>query len=107
MRRYATSWESSTNLTNQIKTYWAETKAMASTKRSPEQLPPVLTQGTTQPAKTPAKTDARYEEAYKEAFESFQRGQYDEAVAKFTAFTETYSGTPLRPMPSTGSANVT
>jgi len=86
----------------QIKTYWAETKAMASTKRSPEQLPPVLTQGTQgtqgakQPAKTPAaKTDARYEEAYKEAFESFQRGQYDEAVAKFTAFTETYSGTPL------------
>ncbi len=89
----------------QIKTYWAETKAMASTKRSPEQqLPPVLTQGTQgaqgtqgigQPTKTPAKTDARYEEAYKEAFESFQRGQYDEAVAKFTAFTETYSGTPL------------
>lgn len=83
----------------QIKTYWAETKAMASTKRSPEQLPPVLTQGAQgtkqQPAKTAAKTDARYEEAYKEAFESFQRGQYDEAVAKFTAFTETYSGTPL------------
>jgi tol-pal system protein YbgF len=79
----------------QIKTYWAESKSMAATKRSPEELPPILTHDPKQPARTAPKTDARYEEAYKEAFESFQRGQYDEAVTKFTAFTETYSGTPL------------
>jgi len=83
----------------QIKTYWAETKSMAAVKRSPDQSPPISTKDTKDtgkpPAKTPPKTDARYEEAYKEAFESFQRGQYDDAVTKFTAFTETYSGTPL------------
>lgn len=80
----------------QIKTYWAETKGMTAAKRSPEQLPPISTQDPKQPTKSPSpRTDARYEEAYKEAFESFQRGQYDNAVVKFMAFTETYSGTPL------------
>ncbi len=79
----------------QIKTYWAETKTMAATKHKPDEVPPILTtKDSKQPGKAP-RTDARYEEAYKEAFESFQRGQYDEAVSKFTAFTETYSGTPL------------
>jgi len=79
----------------QIKTYWAETKTMAATKRTPEQLPPISTTKETKGPETAPKTDARYEEAYKEAFESFQRGQYENAVTKFTAFTETYSGTPL------------
>jgi len=78
----------------QIKTYWAETKSMTAVKRAPEQLPPISTTDPKAPEKAP-KTDARYEEAYKEAFESFQRGQYENAVTKFTAFTETYSGTPL------------
>ncbi len=81
----------------QIKAYWAESRTMAGTKRDSDQVPPILT--TPEPgkgtAKVPAKTDARYEEAYKEAFDSFQRGQYETAVSKFTTFTETYSGTPL------------
>lgn len=74
----------------------------AGTKHGGEQLPTITTttDGKKPPAKTPGtktppKTDARYEEAYKEAFESFQRGQYESAVSKFTTFTETYSGTPL------------
>ena len=84
----------------QIKTYWAESKTMAATgKRSPEQLPPISTtpddKKAPTTAKTPPTTDARYEGAYKEAFESFQRGQYETAVTKFTAFAETYNGTPL------------
>jgi len=79
----------------QIKTYWAETKTMAAVKRTPEQqLPPISAKDPKGPEKAP-KTDARYEEAYKEAFESFQRGQYEDAVTRFTAFSETYSGTPL------------
>ncbi len=83
----------------QIKTYWAETKTMTATKRGSEQLPPISTTPETSTkktgTKTPPKTDARYEEAYKEAFESFQKAQYETAITKFTAFTETYSGTPL------------
>ncbi len=78
----------------QIKTYWAETKSISAVKRGPEQLPPISMKEPKGPEKAP-KTDARYEEAYKEAFEKFQRGQYDDAVTRFTAFTETYSGTPL------------
>ncbi|MBP1747599.1 MAG: tol-pal system protein YbgF [Deltaproteobacteria bacterium] len=80
----------------QIKTYWAESKTMAAAKRGNEQPPPILTQEPKKGlVKAPPKTDARYEEAYKEAFDSFQRGQYETAVTKFTTFTETYSGTPL------------
>jgi tol-pal system protein YbgF len=81
----------------QIKTYWAETKAMSATRHAPDQLPPISTTSpdVRQAPKAVPKTDARYEETYKEAFESFQRGQYEEAIARFTAFTETYSGTPL------------
>lgn len=76
----------------QIKTYWAETKTMAVTKKKPDELPPISTKG---PKPATAPTDPKYETTYKEAFESFQRGQYDEAVNRFTTFTETYSGTPL------------
>jgi tol-pal system protein YbgF len=86
----------------QIKTYWAESRTGALTKRSPDQGPNITTSTSTPepkgktPAKiAPPKTDERYEEAYKEAFDSFQRGQYETSIAKFTAFTETYSGTPL------------
>lgn len=81
----------------QIKT--SESRTTNAAKRGNGEIPPILT--TQEPKKGPAnvktspKTDARYEEAYKEAFESFQRGQYENAVTKFTAFTETYSGTPL------------
>ncbi|MEN6616322.1 MAG: tol-pal system protein YbgF [Syntrophorhabdus sp.] len=87
----------------QIKTYWAESKTMAATKRNGDQMPPIsstpggadIKKQPQQPPKATPKMDARYEESYKEAFESFQRGQYEESIAKFTAFTETYSGTPL------------
>ncbi len=77
----------------QIKTYWAESKTMAGMKKRPDELPPISTKGPKQV--TTAPTDAKYESTYKEAFESFQRGQYDDAVTKFTGFTEIYGGTPL------------
>ncbi len=81
----------------QIKTSSTESRTMGATKRGNAELPPISTTREPKkgPAKTPPKTDARYEEAYKEAFDSFQRGQYENAVTTFTAFTETYSGTPL------------
>lgn len=75
----------------QIKTYWAESRT--GIRKKPDELPPISTKGPKQV--TSPQTDAKYEETYKEAFASFQRGQYDEAVTKFTAFTETYGGTPL------------
>lgn len=77
----------------QIKTYWAESKTMAGMKKKPDDVPPVSTKGPKQVTKAPI--DAKYEETYKEAFADFQRGQYNEAVTKFTTFTETYGGTPL------------
>lgn len=82
----------------QIKTSGVESRMGGATKRGSEQ-PHITTtpesKGKT-PVKTPPpKTDERYEEAYKEAFDSFQRGQYETAITKFTAFTETYNGTPL------------
>lgn len=83
----------------EIKTYRSESRTMAATgKRAEEQPPPILTTPDTKkapPSKAPPKMDAKYEEAYKEAFENFQRGQYETAIDKFTAFTGTYSGTPL------------
>lgn len=82
----------------QIKTSGVESRTGSATKRGSDQ-PHITTtpepRGKT-PAKTPpVKTDERYEEAYKEAFDSFQRGQYETAITKFTTFSETYSGTPL------------
>ena len=80
-----------------IKTSGVESKTTGPTKRGSEQpnitMAPESKKST---AKTPPpKTDERYEEAYKEAFDSFQHGQYETAIAKFTTFSETYSGTPL------------
>lgn len=81
----------------QIKTSGVEPRTTGATKRGGEQ-PHITTTPESKKTTTktpPAKTDERYEEAYKEAFDSFQRGQYETAIAKFTTFSETYSGTPL------------
>lgn len=84
----------------QMRTYQAESRTTSLTKRGTDQGPHITTTAPEAKGKTPVKTppvktDERYEEAYKEAFDSFQRGQYETAITKFTTFTETYSGTPL------------
>ena len=82
----------------QIKTSGIESRTTGATKRGSEQQPHITTTPEARKTTTktpPAKTDERYEEAYKEAFDSFQRGQYETAITKFTTFTETYNGTPL------------
>lgn len=55
-------------------------------------VPPAVTQQAPAP-----KMDKNYEASYKEAFEAFQKKSYDESIRKFTAFVETYPGTPLVP----------
>lgn len=89
-------------LEHQLRTYWAETKSITATRKKPadsqfpQQIPdsqktkatddkPVITQT----------TDGKYEDAYKDAFETYQKGQYDEAIKRFSAFLESHGNTPL------------
>ncbi|MDD5244704.1 MAG: tol-pal system protein YbgF [Syntrophorhabdaceae bacterium] len=76
----------------QLRTYWNETKTMLGAQKKPNTVPAGLA---TEPG-SPA-TDAKYESAYKDAFDAYQKGAYDEAIIKFTKFTESYGGTPLVP----------
>lgn len=83
----------------QLRTYWAETNsALADTKklvaaRKNQDDTNVQTQSPGTSGQTTV--DAKYEDAYKDAFDTFQKGKYEEAVKRFSAFIESYSGTPL------------
>ena len=81
----------------QLRTYWAETKAaLADIKKAAQSKPAGQTAQAT-PDQKPARQvpDVKYEDAYKDAFESFQKGKYDEAIKRFSAFIDSYSSTPL------------
>lgn len=77
----------------QLRTYWAETKSVLNIRKKPDDRPfPPQT-----PRDKPAQPaiDGKYEDTYKDAFETFQKGQYEEASKKFSAFIESYGTTPL------------
>jgi tol-pal system protein YbgF len=75
----------------QLRQYWSETKTMMGSQKKPETVPGSIKEPDSRAV------DAKYESAYKEAFDAYQKGAYDEAIIKFTKFTESYSGTPLIP----------
>lgn len=76
----------------QLRTYWAETKSILNTRKKLDDKP--FTQTPADKTTNPT-IDGKYEETYKDAFETFQKGQYEEASRKFTAFIDSYGGTPL------------
>ncbi len=93
----------------QLRTYWTETKNLLAIVKSKPGINGTTTAGSKSSqggiqtvrepdAKEPDATstqDDKYEEAYKQAFESFQKGNLEEAAQRFSAFIDKYSGTPL------------
>ncbi len=77
----------------QLRTYWSETKTMLNTRKKPDDKP--FTQTPADKSATHPAIDGKYEDTYKDAFETFQKGQYEEAGKKFLAFIEAYGTTPL------------
>jgi tol-pal system protein YbgF len=71
----------------QLSNYFNELRSEVNALKKPGITP----QATTKQDKT------NYETAYKEAFDAYQKGQYGEAIKKFSAFIESYGGTPLVP----------
>jgi len=76
----------------QLRTYWAETKSALSAAKKPDDKP---SSETTQGQKTSQPADVKYEDMYKDAFEAFQKGKYEEAIKRFSAFIDSYGTTPL------------
>ena len=74
-------------LEHQLRTYWNETKSEIN----------LLKKGGGKTQIVPQLGETNYETAYKEAFDAYQKGQYGEAIKKFSAFIESYGGTPLVP----------
>ena len=72
----------------QLRNYWTETKNLiaASVKVSTQ---------TTQASKPVQTNEVKYEDAYKTSFETFQKGNYEEAVKRFSAFIDSFPTTPL------------
>ncbi len=72
----------------QLKNYWAETKKLiAESKKTSTQ--------SGGPAKIVPPADAKYEDVYKDAFETFQRGNYEEAAKRFSSFIQSFPSAPL------------
>ncbi|MCX5808601.1 MAG: tol-pal system protein YbgF [Proteobacteria bacterium] len=81
-------------LEHQLQVYWNETKteinALKKSGLKPQAHSPI--------APVPQSVDdANYEASYREAFDTFQKGFYEESIAKFTHFIAKYSKTPLAP----------
>ncbi|MCX7858002.1 MAG: tol-pal system protein YbgF [Deltaproteobacteria bacterium] len=74
-------------LEHQLNIYWKETRDEFNAVKN------VLTQ------KPPEqkKEEKSYEELYVEALASYQKGNYDESIRKFSDFLKNHSGTPLAP----------
>ncbi len=81
-------------LEHQLGTYWAETKNMIDVAQLKKQNNTIPTQQTP-PDTSDQQTTAKYEDTYKDAFEAFQKGEYEEAIKRFSSFIESYSGAPL------------
>ncbi|MBA4390509.1 MAG: tol-pal system protein YbgF [Syntrophus sp. (in: bacteria)] len=77
----------------QLRTYWAETKTILNTRKKTDNRP-FAPQTPADKSANPA-IDGKYEDTYKDAFETFQKGRYEEASKKFSAFIESYGGTPF------------
>ena len=77
----------------QLRTYWAETKSALGASKKPDDKP---VSQTTQGQKSGQQAvDVKYEDMYKDAFEIFQKGRYEDAIKRFSAFIESYGTTPL------------
>ncbi len=76
----------------QLRTYWAETKSALSAAKKAEDKSANQTPGQ-KPGQQAA--EVKYEDMYKDAFETFQKGRYEEAIKRFSAFIEAYGSTPL------------
>lgn len=88
-------------LEHQLQIYWNETKTEISllkgkpTKRGETQD---IIKGVEIVEKEDVPADkAKYEAAYKEAFELFQKGHYEDAINRFSAFIASYPETSLVP----------
>ena len=77
----------------QLRAYWAETKNALSAAKKPDNKPAGQTTQEQKPGQQAV--DGKYEDMYKDAFEAFQKGKYEEAIKRFSAFIESYSTTPL------------
>ncbi|HEX2966793.1 MAG TPA: tol-pal system protein YbgF [Syntrophorhabdaceae bacterium] len=72
----------------QLKNYWAETKKLIEESKRASAQP-------SQPVRPAQPVEAKYEDVYKDAFETFQRGNYEEAAKRFSSFIQSFPSTPL------------
>jgi tol-pal system protein YbgF len=77
----------------QLRAYWAETKSALSTSKKPDDK--TFNQTTQGQKPGQQAVDVKYEDMYKDAFETFQKGRYEDAIKRFSAFIESYGTTPL------------